>query len=77
MRIVEMNDRGEGGEIRLPAFARWVALMNLLPMSVQKWLRWWIGMDTAMGDVRKLDIDPSDEDKETEKYLDGESSEEN
>ena len=49
--IVEMVDRGDGGEIRMPAFARWVAAVAMLPMGMQKWVRWWSGIDEAMGAI--------------------------
>lgn len=54
MRIVEIIDRGEGGEVRLPAFARWVGVVGCLPVGVQRGIRWWSGIDEAMGDMKGL-----------------------
>ena len=45
MRIVGMVDRGEGGEVRMPAYARWVGGMGALPVGVQRALRELSGVD--------------------------------
>ena len=39
--IVELIDRGEGGVVSLPAYARWIAWLGILPVGVQKGLREW------------------------------------
>ena len=48
MEIVRMIDAGKGGEIKMPAFATWADIITALPMSLQKGLRWWSGMDQAL-----------------------------
>ena len=54
MRIVEMVDKGLGGEIRMPAYAACVAWVGVLPMAVQRGVRWWSGIDEAVGVVKGL-----------------------
>ena len=55
VRIVEMIDKGEGGLVCLPAYARYIAWLGVLPVGVQKVLRGWSGVDDAFvveqGDV--------------------------
>jgi hypothetical protein len=46
--IVRLLDRGEGGEVRVPLYARWVPVAAALPAGVQRVLRWASGMDRAM-----------------------------
>lgn len=47
MRIVKMIDQGEGGEVRMPAYAHYLAPgMAGLPVGVQRWLRGVSGVDT-------------------------------
>ena len=48
MKIVKTIDAGEGGTIAMPAFASWIAWQQILPKSVQFWLKRWSGVDTAM-----------------------------
>lgn len=45
MRIVGMVDRGEGGEVRMPAYARWIGGMGALPVGAQRALRELSGVD--------------------------------
>lgn len=45
MRIVGMVDRGEGGEVRMPAYARWIGGMGALPVGWQRALRELSGVD--------------------------------
>lgn len=49
MKIVKMIDEGRGGVIAEPAYARWMATLDLMPVGVQKVLRSLAGVDTAMG----------------------------
>lgn len=46
--LVAMIERGEGGVLAMPAYARWIAWMAVLPAGVQKVLRGWSGVDKAM-----------------------------
>lgn len=48
MRIVGMVDRGEGGVIAEPAYARWIGVVGLLPVGLQKVARGFSGVDVAM-----------------------------
>ena len=48
MKIVWMIDQGEGGVIAMPAYARWIAWMGVLPAGLQKLARWVGGLDGAM-----------------------------
>ncbi|KAL8717130.1 MAG: hypothetical protein Q9225_005596 [Loekoesia sp. 1 TL-2023] len=48
MKIVDTIDAGEGGTIAMPAYARWIAWQQILPKSIQNWLKRWSGVDTAM-----------------------------
>lgn len=49
LKLVAMIDSGEGGVLALPAYARWIAWMGVLPAGLQKVLRGWSGLDKAMG----------------------------
>lgn len=48
VQIVNTVDAGEGGTIAIPAFASWIAWQQILPRSIQNWLKRWSGVDTAM-----------------------------
>ena len=48
MRLVKMVDEGRGGRISLPAYAEWIEVLGVLPVGVQKLLRDWAGVDTAL-----------------------------
>lgn len=48
MKIVWMIDQGEGGIIAMPAYARWIAWLGVLPAGLQKLARWGSGVDGAM-----------------------------
>ncbi|KAK2765587.1 putative secondary metabolism biosynthetic enzyme [Arachnomyces sp. PD_36] len=50
--IVSAIDCGNGGVIRLPAFATWVNWYAVLPASVQRFARYISGIDTAMAKRR-------------------------
>lgn len=58
VKIVEMIDRGEGGVVSEPVYARWIAWLGVLPVGLQKIAKSWAGMDDAFsGDVRKSSKD--------------------
>lgn len=48
VKLVAMIDSGEGGVLALPAYARWIAWLAVLPVGAQKVLRSWSGVDDAM-----------------------------
>ena len=48
VKIVKMIDEGKGGVIAEPAYARWMPMLDLLPVGMQKVLRSLAGVDTAM-----------------------------
>ena len=47
VRIVELIDKGEGGLVCLPAYARYIAWLGVLPVGVQRVLKGWSGIDGA------------------------------
>lgn len=58
IKIVEMIDRGEGGVVSEPAYARWIAWLGVLPVGLQRMAKSWAGTDDAFaGDVRKSSKD--------------------
>ncbi|MCJ1398048.1 hypothetical protein MMC11_001245 [Xylographa trunciseda] len=48
MKIVTMIDAGRGGIIAEPFYARWIFLLEALPVGLQKVFRGLAGIDTAM-----------------------------
>ena len=58
VRIVDMVDRGEGGVVSEPAYARWIAWLGVLPAGLQRMVRSWGGVDDAFASgVRKTSKD--------------------
>lgn len=49
VRLVKMIDEGEGGVLALPAYARLISCLEVLPVGVQQMVRRWSGVDEAMG----------------------------
>lgn len=49
--ITGLVDVGEGGVVRLPRYAGWVEWFGVLPVSVQRAVRWASGVDVAMRNV--------------------------
>lgn len=49
--ITRLVDGGEGGVVRVPRYAGWVEWFGVLPVGVQRALRWGSGVDRAMGRV--------------------------
>ncbi len=41
-------DAGEGGVLRMPTYAGWVEWFGVLPVALQRVLRWASGIDRAM-----------------------------
>lgn len=48
VKLVAMIDSREGGVLAVPAYARWIAWLAVLPVGLQKALRGWSGVDDAM-----------------------------
>ena len=48
LRIVEMLDRGVGGEISLPFYAGLIPWLDVLPVSIGRGLRKWSGLDDVV-----------------------------
>ena len=46
--IIAAIDAGKGGVLAMPTYSRWIHLMKVLPVSVQRLARWWSGCDEAM-----------------------------
>lgn len=48
VKLVAMIDSGEGGVLAVPAYAKWIGWMAVLPFGLQRVLRDWSGVDKAM-----------------------------
>ena len=46
--IIAAIDAGVSGELAMPLYARWIGVLDVLPVGLQKVLRWASGMDKAM-----------------------------
>ena len=46
--VTNLIDAGEGSVVRLPTYASWAAWYGIVPVSVQRVLRWASGIDVAM-----------------------------
>ncbi|KAK3062039.1 hypothetical protein LTS18_004949 [Coniosporium uncinatum] len=46
--IIKLVDAGEGGEISLPFYAKWIPWLNVLPAGLQRIVRAMSGLDSAM-----------------------------
>lgn len=51
--VVRGIENGEGGVIRLPEYAKWVAWYGVLPEGVKVFVRWLSGVDAAVGRMRE------------------------
>lgn len=58
VKLVAMIDSGEGGVLAVPAYARWIAWLAVLPVGAQKVLRSWSGIDDAMAGFTSTVIEP-------------------
>jgi len=50
--IIKLIERGESGEIAIPLYSHYVGFFFILPVGIQKIIRRWSGLDTAVS-VRK------------------------
>lgn len=46
--IIAAVDVGKGGVLAMPSYSRWIGLVKVLPVSMQRVVRWWSGCDEAM-----------------------------
>ncbi|KIX96564.1 uncharacterized protein Z520_07830 [Fonsecaea multimorphosa CBS 102226] len=46
--IVRWVERGDGGVIRMPFYAKCVPFLGVMPGAVQRVVRWWSGIDRAI-----------------------------
>lgn len=58
VKLVAMIDSGEGGVLALPAYARSIAWLAVLPVGAQKILRSWSGVDDAMAGFSTIAVMP-------------------
>lgn len=58
VKLVAMIDSGEGGVLAVPAYARWIAWLAVLPVGAQKALRSWSGIDDVMAGFTSTVIKP-------------------
>ena len=59
--IIKLVDRGESGEVALPLYSRYIQVLGCLPSGIQHIVRWWSGLDTAVGDGADRKKEASDE----------------
>ena len=46
--IVRMIDAGWNGEVEAPLYSRWIVLLAVMPVSLQRLVRYMSGLDRAM-----------------------------
>jgi NAD(P)-dependent dehydrogenase (short-subunit alcohol dehydrogenase family) len=46
--IIRAIDEGQSMELAMPLYARWIEWLNVLPVGIQRGLRWAAGIDKAM-----------------------------
>lgn len=71
--IIDAIDNGKGGVLSMPTYSRWISLMRLFPVSLQRAVRWWSGCDEAMAKRRKVVREKlyySDDEEEEEEAAD-------
>lgn len=56
VRIVDLLDKGVGGEVRMPAYAAWIGWMGVLPVGVMTVMRGWIGVDEQFGGLVRPEV---------------------
>ena len=53
VKIIKMVLEGRSGVIAEPAYARWISIMEILPVGIQQMLRRLVGVDKAMQSFRQ------------------------
>jgi len=67
VKIVEMVDKGQGGEVRIPAYARWIIpWMGVMSPGLQMMLRQWSGVDNVMSHVGRQEMEKKDNAQDSE-----------
>jgi short-subunit dehydrogenase len=51
--IMRLLDKGQGGVIRMPAYTQMMVWYGVLPGSVQRFVRWFSGIDAAFMESRR------------------------
>ena len=51
--IITMIEKGESGEIALPLYSRYIQVLGVLPVGIQRLVRRWSGLDKAVGRMRE------------------------
>lgn len=51
--IITMIEKGESGEIALPLYSRYIQVLGVLPVGMQRLVRRWSGLDKAVGRMRE------------------------
>ena len=46
--IIAAIDAGKSGVLAMPTYSKWIHLMKVLPVSIQRVARWWSGCDEVM-----------------------------
>ena len=68
-KIVGLIDKGDGGAVIEPAYARWIAWLEVLPVGVQEVIRGWTGINdvfsTSVKAAEKKQVIYKDEDLTT------------
>lgn len=47
--IIRLIERGESGEIALPLYSKYIGILGVLPVGIQRIVRSWSGIDSAIG----------------------------
>ncbi len=48
--VIKAIDEGSSADLAMPFYSRWINWLNVLPVGIQRILRWASGVDTAMRD---------------------------
>jgi short-subunit dehydrogenase len=49
--IIKLIERGESGEVAIPLYSQYIGFFSILPVGIQRLVRRWSGLDTAVGKV--------------------------
>ncbi|KAF2739634.1 short chain dehydrogenase/reductase [Polyplosphaeria fusca] len=47
-QVIKLIEKGEGGEIALPLYSRYIGILGLMPAGLQQLVRRWCGIDRAI-----------------------------
>lgn len=51
--IIKLIERGESGEVAIPLYSHYVGFFFVLPVGIQRLIRRWSGLDTAVAASKK------------------------